>query len=541
MKACDAIIEKLNSIVGKCTAFTPSITNKIAPLRDSGCALLHGGRHERFVPMRKTMQRKLFFGQQPSSVDNGHLSCFSTVMTNRSQNRNERGSSGNKSSSLYSSASSKSYSNDTTSSPTTSKSTYIRPYLRALFLMCRPVNFPIVVFFHILGVHQIIQLWRATYGSSSSSLASSSHLLLPLLTHPSMLMVLLSLLLVTSTSMITNDYYDARYGVDSAPSTSDAININGQRNNNKAHYHYHPLAQGLVPFSIAKTFDSYLYAILLLSSAFVPGIIPRLMVIGGAITTYLYTVHLKPRTWVKNLSCAALVSMSPVTSGLAAWHVLRCGGYSSLLGSQDVGTVAAAAVGGGASYALPCLLLLKSQLTYFVVALFSGIMSREILMDITDCDSDARAGIVTVPVKHGKQFASGVALGWSFLSAAVACMMSFITWIPRFCGEIRRIGRGGGVGTIVDFVSLSSFGSVFGSMQSFVSSMKYFLGFMYTSVATIFANSELRKLLLSLVGSGMLLRRAHAVWRTKGKDVNLAERAIRESLVSVLLVLASFV
>ena len=80
---------------------------------------------------------------------------------------------------------------------------YVGPYLKQLFLLCRPVNFPIVALFHVLGVHQAATLWESTSESSSS-------LMLKLLKRPSMIMVLLSLLLVTSTSMITNDYYDAR-------------------------------------------------------------------------------------------------------------------------------------------------------------------------------------------------------------------------------------------------------------------------------------------------------------------------------------------
>lgn len=221
---------------------------------------------------------------------------------------------------------------------------YVRPYLKQLFLLCRPVNFPIVALFHVLGVHQATQLW-------ASSTASPSRLL-PLLRHPCMLMVLLSLLLVTSTSMITNDYYDARNGVDSAVA---AATDDGEND-------YHPLARGEVPFSIAKTFDSYLYALLLVSSAFVPGVLPRLMVLGGAIITYLYTVHLKPRTWIKNLSCAALVAMSPVASGLAAWQVL-CDGNAGVGGVASV-----------SSSSIPFHLIFGSPLAFLVASLFAGIM-----------------------------------------------------------------------------------------------------------------------------------------------------------------------
>ena len=80
---------------------------------------------------------------------------------------------------------------------------------------------------------------------------SSSSMLLSLLKEPSMIMVLLSLMLVTSTSMITNDYYDARNGVDVV---SDDTDENG--NILEEYGHYHPLAQGTVPFSVTKTFDS---------------------------------------------------------------------------------------------------------------------------------------------------------------------------------------------------------------------------------------------------------------------------------------------
>jgi len=38
----------------------------------------------------------------------------------------------------------------------------------------------------------------------------------------------------------------------------------------------------------------------------------------------------------------------------------------------------------------------------------------------------------------------------------------------------------------------------------------------------------------------MLLLRTFRVWKTNGEDTILADRAIRESLLSVLLVLASF-
>jgi len=122
-------------------------------------------------------------------------------------------------------------------------------------------------------------------------------------------------------------------------------------------------------------------------------------------------------------------------------------------------------------------------------------------MDITDCEGDAQAGIETVPVKYGKKVASRVALACSFISGVSACAASTLP-------VVRKFARGGG--------SLSS-------------------------LVAIPSLSGARKVVLSVVGSGLLLQRVFRVWKTKGEDASLAEQAIRESLISVLLVLASFV
>ena len=94
----------------------------------------------------------------------------------------------------------------------------------------------------------------------------------------------------------------------------------------------------------------------------------------------------KPKTFVKNWSCVALVAMSPMTSGLAAWEVF-CSGMGSVANTAAIPQFK---------------LVLQSPLAYLVVALFAGITSREILMDVTDCESDAKMGIRTVPVKYGR-------------------------------------------------------------------------------------------------------------------------------------------
>lgn len=125
------------------------------------------------------------------------------------------------------------------------KRNYIRPYLKQLFLLCRPINFPIVLLFHVLGVHQAVEFWKITFQPTSSSPMLSS-----VLKEPSMIMVLLSLMLVTATSMITNDYYDARNGVDVVAEIDENKHVSDK------YGHYHPLVKGKVPFTVAKTFDS---------------------------------------------------------------------------------------------------------------------------------------------------------------------------------------------------------------------------------------------------------------------------------------------
>ncbi len=122
-----------------------------------------------------------------------------------------------------------------------SKSNYMLPYLKQLLLLCRPINFPIIFLFHVLGVHQALEFWKATMQPASSPMLFS------MLTTPSMLFVFMSLMLVTSTSMITNDYYDARLGVDVVPAAKEK---------SEEYEHYHPLAEGTVPFTVTKTFDS---------------------------------------------------------------------------------------------------------------------------------------------------------------------------------------------------------------------------------------------------------------------------------------------
>jgi hypothetical protein len=188
--------------------------------------------------------------------------------------------------------------------------------------------------------------------------------------------------------------------------------------------------------------------------------------------------------------------MSPITSGLAAFEIL----------TEKY---------GGTAVSIKC--LCQSPLVFLVLALFAGITSREILMDITDVESDARAGIQTIPVKYGTIVAANVAMGWSFLSGVAACaspLMKCISHTKEFIGPFS------GVETLRN------------SLIAPVESCKY--------VCSTLMSPDLRRLLLSIIGSTMLLYRAYTVVKSDGEDVYLAEQAVGSSLISVLLILASF-
>ena len=87
-------------------------------------------------------------------------------------------------------------------------------------------------------------------------------ILLSALMHPSLLLTMCCILLLSATSMIINDYYDARNGVDSLSN------------------HYHPLSStsdnASIPLPIVKRFLSYLYTALLLGIVALPGIYTRI-------------------------------------------------------------------------------------------------------------------------------------------------------------------------------------------------------------------------------------------------------------------------
>jgi 4-hydroxybenzoate polyprenyltransferase len=253
----------------------------------------------------------------------------------------------------------------------------IRHNLGPLLQLTRPANFPGVVIFHMTGVYLALKSLSPTFGSMATTSATlPTYYWTILLKRPAMWLTLVAILLVDSSSMVVNDYYDAKLGRD----------VGDKR----------ALVAGRLSFQTTKLFVSYLYAAALAMVSFLPGAATRFAVIAGLMVTYLYTQHMKRVTWVKNLVCASLIALSPWTSGVAALHVAL---------ASDRITLAQ---------------LFVPPLFRLTVSLFSGFMAREILMDCNDLENDQRAEVWTVPVVHGRRFAGRVAFGGTLAMTALA-------------------------------------------------------------------------------------------------------------------------
>lgn len=251
-------------------------------------------------------------------------------------------------------------------------------YIKALFRLMRPGNFPGVLLFHLIGIHL----------SLKSVNESTLRKVLSVSMCPSMIVTLCAILLVTASSMIVNDFYDAKNGVD----MYKVIHAN------ENHISEKPLVTGDLPLNVARDFLKLLYGSLLLLSAFVPSVGSRLLVMVATMITYCYTSYLKPIVWVKNISCAFLMAVSPLTSAIATTHQLSIP-YS----------------------------LLWPDLWLLIISLFFGFLGREMLMDINDFDADKRSGIETVPVKYGITSASIIVFGTWILSGIIVSTIPIVT------------------------------------------------------------------------------------------------------------------
>jgi 4-hydroxybenzoate polyprenyltransferase len=344
-----------------------------------------------------------------------------------------------------------------------------------LIQLTRPSNYPGIVLFHLIGVYLAIQSYALSSMGGQLDLPSVSLLTRTLYGQTlsqrgSLWMVLLSIVLTSSTSMVVNDYYDAKLGRDDASNKS------------------HALAVGLVSYRLVKAFLMCQYAMALLLVPFLPGALTRLSVIIGLILTYLYTSYLKPITWLKNIVCALLIALSPLTSGAATLHLL-----------QDPGM---------ATIGLVRQVQLLVPLLRLTAVLFAGVLGREILMDCNDVERDRIARIQTVPVVYGRRFASRVALGCSFIMSGLAI-----------------------AGPVAQAIQLLRESSMAMSVTSVIRIL---------TAAGNGGRTVLRRLGLVVVGSALVLRRYWRVAATEASDKAIVDKAVEESLITVLFFLFSF-
>jgi 4-hydroxybenzoate polyprenyltransferase len=354
-----------------------------------------------------------------------------------------------------------------TSSAIATPTPSVRSCLKELIQMSRPVNDPVVVLLHMLGVYLALQ---------SSSGVVTSLLFWKFIASPSMMVVLVALVLTSSTSMLVNDYYDYKLGMDQLKTKATA------------------LTSQKVPLLVVKRFVSYLYAAALVSVTMIPGAPARLSVVGGLMLTFWYTQHLKPRTWLKNVVCASLIALSPLTSGMSALAMLS----SSALSAAGPFTTTTAAA--------PVMMTVTSMapLLRVVGMLFLGILGREMTMDINDLDDDKAHGVRTVPVKYGRKFASRMAFGCTVAAASLALSGPAL--------QVLQVLR-----SSASQPALAATALVAGTP------------------------GLIRRCAMASGGGFLQVRRATQVLQSEGQDFALNRRAVNEGLLTVVLLLASFV
>jgi geranylgeranylglycerol-phosphate geranylgeranyltransferase len=164
-------------------------------------------------------------------------------------------------------------------------------------------------------------------------------------------------LLVTMYSMVINDLFDVKL---------DRIN-NPTR----------PLVTGVVTKAEALTVSFFmLSAAEFLNTRYIPPTITYIPRIAFIMVT-LYTPLLKRIIFIKNITCAGLISFSMYFTGLVVHNAF--------------------------SYNQNILFKIATQFVFW------GSLQNEILLDICDKEGDERNGIVTLPVCYGRDVAFGAA------------------------------------------------------------------------------------------------------------------------------------
>jgi 4-hydroxybenzoate polyprenyltransferase len=204
--------------------------------------------------------------------------------------------------------------------------------------------------------------------------------------------------------------------------------------------------------------------------------------------TSLYAISLMCVTVLPGVPARATVTMGLILTFWYTKHLkpktwLKNAVCASLIALSPL-TSGLAALGISESYSWSGV----APLLRVVSTLFVGILGREITMDINDVEDDINHGIQTVPAVYGRKFASAIGVACSF---GVACLtMSAPLW---------KVVKG------------------------------------RTNIPVM------RQLVLSSLGSFAQLWRSWQVYKTEGMDRDVNDQAVREGLLSVALILASFV
>lgn len=166
---------------------------------------------------------------------------------------------------------------------------------------------------------------------------------------------------IAVSSCVFNDYFDIQVDMKNAPDK--------------------PLASGAVKPDAALLLSSALYCSVLIVACFLEPSQLRSIIALSAGATLLYTPVFKKLTAIKNVTVASVIALAPLAGALAA-------------GAGEVGV---------------------QRLLPATLFAFSGVMFREIVMDLTDEEGDRQAGIKTLPVMIGKAGA---------LLCAVCCVLA---------------------------------------------------------------------------------------------------------------------
>jgi len=173
-------------------------------------------------------------------------------------------------------------------------------------------------------------------------------------------------LLTCANSMIINDYFDAEKKND------------GKEKN--------LIVAGVIDKNIVLNFLFVSYIIEICGILCIKLQILSFIISWTLLITICYTPIFKPVTWLKNISVAFVVALTPFVGALSSLG-------DSNVSYHDYDTV------------------LKMCL-----AIFFTIMHKEIVMDVCDLEDDLNSGVVTIPGKYGTNFALNTSICLTFLT-----------------------------------------------------------------------------------------------------------------------------